>query len=110
MRSKLLPLRNETELSEHVAASYRNYLLQGPLTRIHLNFCTVSQITGGTFAENRADFGGFLFIEGSHSASCVDASIVGSEALDGGAIYAVAVELDWKCDLIRNSALAGPAM
>lgn len=69
------------------------------------------QITGGEFTSNNADFGGFLYKDGSGNASCVGVTIEGHEALDGGAIYVVDdVELEWECDLVRNKALVGPAM
>lgn len=68
-------------------------------------------MTGGTYENNSADFGGFLYKEGEGSTSCSGASIEHHEGVDGGAIYAVdGAVLDWECDLIKNSALAGPAM
>lgn len=73
--------------------------------------CENTQITGGTFSENEADFGGFLYKEGEGTASCTGALIERSEALDGGALYlADSVELDWGCDLIDNKALVASAM
>lgn len=72
---------------------------------------TLDQITGGQFSLNEADFGGFLYKEGDGTATCEGATIRLNQGVDGGAIYAVEdAVLDWACDLIGNSALAGPAM
>lgn len=69
------------------------------------------QISGGAFIGNEANFGGFLYKEGKGKVSCAGASIIESEALDGGALYLVdAEDLEWECDLIENEALVGPAM
>lgn len=69
------------------------------------------QITGGTFTDNTADFGGFLYTEGDGLSSCKGASVVNHNAVDGGAIYAVEdAEVDWACHLVKNRALSGPAM
>lgn len=76
-------------------------------------FKHTNQITGGTFDSNKADFGGFLYKEGAGDATCTGAatSITGHRGVDGGAIYAVkGARLEWGCDLVRNEALAGPAM
>ena len=71
----------------------------------------VSQITGGNFTRNTADFGGFLYVEGGAKAVCAGASVVGHRAIDGGAVYAAKnVVLDWACDLVENESLVGPAM
>ncbi|CAM9772969.1 unnamed protein product, partial [Ectocarpus sp. 12 AP-2014] len=68
-------------------------------------------ITQGTFTNNKADFGGFLYKEGPGDASCTGASVEGHRGVDGGAVYAVeGAKLEWGCDLVNNSALAGPAM
>ncbi|CBJ26637.1 adhesin-like protein [Ectocarpus siliculosus] len=68
-------------------------------------------ITQGTFTNNEADFGGFLYKEGPGNASCTGASVVGHRGVDGGAVYAVeGAKLEWGCDLVNNSALAGPAI
>lgn len=70
-----------------------------------------SQITGGEFTDNEADFGGFLYKEGAGNTSCQGASVLRHKGVDGGAIYIVEdAILDWECDLGENSALAGPAM
>ena len=71
----------------------------------------VSKITGGTFTKNKADFGGFLYVQGSGTSSCTGASVVEHSGIDGGAIYAVdGAVLEWACDLVKNKALVGPAM
>ncbi|CAM9271368.1 unnamed protein product, partial [Ectocarpus sp. 8 AP-2014] len=68
-------------------------------------------ITQGTFTNNEADFGGFLYKEGPGNASCTGASVSGHRGVDGGAVYAVeGAKLEWGCDLVNNSALAGPAI
>ncbi|CAN0356022.1 unnamed protein product, partial [Ectocarpus sp. 12 AP-2014] len=68
-------------------------------------------ITQGTFTNNEADFGGFLYKEGPGNASCTGASVVGHRGVDGGAVYAVeGAKLEWGCDLVDNYALAGPAI
>ncbi|CAM9462085.1 unnamed protein product, partial [Ectocarpus sp. 12 AP-2014] len=68
-------------------------------------------ITQGTFTNNEADFGGFLYKEGPGNASCTNASVAGHRGVDGGAVYAVeGAKLEWGCDLVNNSALAGPAI
>ena len=70
-----------------------------------------NQITGGGFAKNMADYGGFLYKEGEGETSCTGASILQHQGVDGGAIHAVdGAVLDWACDIGNNSALAGPAM
>lgn len=66
---------------------------------------------GGYFTDNEADFGGFLYKKGTGNTRCSGTSIEMHKALDGGAIYALDdADLDWECDLLRNTALAGPAM
>lgn len=66
---------------------------------------------GGNFIYNKADFGGFLYKKGAGQTRCSGTSIEMHSALDGGAIYALHnATLDWECDLLRNTALAGPAM
>ena len=71
----------------------------------------LGQITGGNFTLNKADFGGFLHKEGDGNASCEGAFILKHEGVHGGAIYAVDdAELEWACDLERNSAFSGSAM
>ncbi|CAN0005479.1 unnamed protein product [Ectocarpus fasciculatus] len=68
-------------------------------------------ITQGTFTNNVADFGGFLYKEGEGTASCTGASVTGHRGVDGGAVYAgEGAKLEWGCDLVNNYALAGPAI
>lgn len=78
----------------------------------NIKSCVLSdQITGGTYRNNTADYGGFLYREGEGITSCTNASILQHHGVDGGAIHAVdGAELDWQCDLGNNTALAGPAM
>ncbi|CAB1103374.1 unnamed protein product [Ectocarpus sp. CCAP 1310/34] len=65
----------------------------------------------GTFTNNEADFGGFLYKEVPGNASCTGASVARHRGVDGGAVYAVeGAKLEWGCHLVNNSALAGPAM
>ncbi|CAN0099803.1 unnamed protein product, partial [Laminaria digitata] len=72
---------------------------------------TQLKITGGNFTNNKADFGGFLYKEGAGETSCTGASIVGHDAVDGGAIYAVdGATVHWACDIRDTSAISGPAM
>lgn len=69
------------------------------------------QITGGIFSSNKAHSGGFLYKEGQGNVSCEGASILLSEGVDGGAVYAADnADLHWACDLKNSSALAGPAL
>lgn len=69
------------------------------------------QITGGTFTNNAADFGGFLYTAGDGLSSCKGSSVVDNNAVEGGAIYAVEdAVVDWACHLVNNRALSGPAM
>lgn len=76
-----------------------------------LSSIVYNQITGGGFAKNMADYGGFLYKEGEGETSCTGASILQHQGVDGGAIHAVdGAVLDWACDIGNNSALAGPAM
>ena len=78
---------------------------------IYFGCMRVWKITGGTFTENKADFGGFLYVEGDGTSSCMGASVVRHSGVDGGAIYAVdGAFLEWACDLVENKALVGPAM
>ncbi|CAM9101274.1 unnamed protein product, partial [Laminaria digitata] len=69
------------------------------------------QITGGNFTNNKADFGGFLYKGGAGETSCTGASILGHEAVDGGAIYAVDdATVHWECDIRDTSAITGPGI
>lgn len=70
-----------------------------------------TQISGGSFSSNEADFGGFLYKEGEGITTCTGANVSLHRGVDGGAIYAVdGATLEWMCDLKNNSALIGPAM
>ena len=72
------------------------------------------QITGGTFAGNQADFGGFLYKQGAGNATCTGGGTtpaIGNRGVFGGAIYAVkGASLELSCDLVENEAQIGPAM
>lgn len=58
-----------------------------------------------------ADFGGFLYAEGSGNTICEGASVVRNRGVLGGAIYAIdEAVVDCACHLIGNEALSGPAM
>lgn len=71
----------------------------------------VHQISGGVFARNKADYGGFLYKVGVGNTICSNATIEGNVGVDGGAIYAVdGAIVDWECDLVENTALTAPAM
>lgn len=71
----------------------------------------MQQISGGNFTRNEADYGGFLYKEGSGSTVCSNATITEHMGVDGGAVYALAnAVVDWECDLVNNTALTGPAM
>lgn len=73
--------------------------------------CFLFQIKGGVFAHNKADFGGFLYKKGVGDTSCSGAVIEQHTGVDGGAIYALDdAKLEWECDLLKNTAVAGPAM
>ena len=77
----------------------------------HILRLSFDQITGGTFANNKADYGGFLYKEGEGNTSCTGASILRHQGVDGGAIHAVdGAVLDWACNIGESSALAGPAV
>lgn len=68
-------------------------------------------MTGGSFTNNQAILGGFLYKEGKGSTRCSGATVEGNSALDGGAIYVLDdTTLEWECDLIGNAALSGPGM
>lgn len=80
-------------------------------TGTHVKHADSLQITGGDFVENSADFGGFLFKEGSGNTSCSGASIERNIGVDGGGIYALdGASIDWQCDMESNYALSGCAM
>lgn len=69
------------------------------------------QVTGGEFVQNKADYGGFLYMERQGTATCSGSRVANHEAVIGGAIFAMdGSTLSWECDLEKNSALVGPAM
>lgn len=47
---------------------------------------------------------------GPGTVTCTGASIRGNRAVDGGGAYVDHGTLNWACDLVKNSALSGPAM
>lgn len=66
---------------------------------------------GGDFRDNKASYGGFLFKREESTVLCSEAIIERHEAIEGGAIYAMDESiLDWRCDLVENTAVSGPAM
>ena len=74
-------------------------------------FFASHQITGGNFSNNKADFGGFLYREGTGNTSCEGASILQHDAVDGGAIYAIDdATVNWACDIRENSVISASAM
>lgn len=79
--------------------------------RNQLNSFMFDQITGGTFSNNMAEFGGFLHKEGAGETSCKGASIQHNRAADGGAMHVVdGATVDWACDIRSNTAITGGAM
>lgn len=52
-----------------------------------------------------------MYKEGAGDTSCIGASILQNEAVDGGAMYLVNdATVDWTCDIEDNSAISGGAM